>query len=426
MALSILTQYSNDFDKIKKTIYDFNLTSSNKILFRLSDDNRLIIFNDFVKTPTKDTLFNNSRSIVLALNEDKYKIVAFTHPVVDYNNNVKISEFADKKFAECYEGTLISVYYCNEKWNYSTRRCLDAKKSFWAYNGKVSDTSHFDMFVESLVTPLADFEASLDKTQSYYFVAVHHKNKTYIDYTEKFGALYKKNFLLFVRDGSMNETSEYNEALKPYVDTQPLLSNEEIIAKIETEKTVMGYLLNDGGQFYVYHTKYYQEYERAAPFAYSYENMLIELFKSDNLAEHFKLFPENVKYRETSFDTKGVMCSLFTYTSITLLNLYYHFTLFTDGKLSHRNPEDFTKLFTEKNYTLQGLLYKMKGLVIKNKRKLELADVKQMLKYYINSQDLFRCLKELEEFKKEDMALFKRMNPKYNDGVILGEFLKNL
>lgn len=434
MALQILnphdfTMYMNDFDTIKQNIYEFNQKSFHKISFKYNhtpDDKRMIIYNDFVKTPTKDKLFNNSRSIVLSLEDSKYKLVAYTHPVVDYNNHGKMSGFADKQFTECYEGTLVSVYNCNGKWNYSTRRCLDAAQSFWTYNNKISDVSHYDMFLDSLVTSVADFEASLDVSKSYYFVLVHHKNKTYVDYTERFGASYKKLFLLFVRDAGMNETTEYNDALKVYVDSTIPYTSDNVRERLETDKNVMGYSLNDSGQLYVYHTKYYEQFEKAAPYAHSYEVMLIELYKRDNLDEHFKVFPENTKYKETAFDTKGVMYGVFTYSAMTLLNLYYYFTTYDGVVLGQRNVEDFKKLFTEKNSTLQSLLYKMKGMVLSQKKKLELNDVKKMLKYYINSQDLVRCLKEMEDVKKTEGALFKKINPKYNSNAIVMQFLKNL
>jgi hypothetical protein len=155
--------------------------------------------------------------------------------------------------------------------------------------------------------------------------------------------------------------------------------------------------------------------------------MLIELYKRDNLDANFVLYPENVKYRLTTFDTKGVMYGVFTYLSMSLLNLYYYFTTYDGVKLGQRNADDFKKLFDEsKNNTLQGLLYKMKGMVLSQKKKLELSDVKKMLKYYINSQDVTRCLKEFEEVKKTDSVLFKTMNPKYNNNVIVAQFVSNL
>lgn len=418
--------FTNDFGTIKKNIYDLNVKNSNKISFRLKD-NMMIVYNDFVRTPTKEELFNKTRSLVLTSQDDKYKIVAFTHPVVDYNNLGKLVDFSDKQFVECYEGTLISVYYCNDKWNYSTRKCLDANDSHWAYNGKHSTKSHFDMFVESLDSTVDVFESKLDKSQSYYFVLVHNENKTFVDYTEKFGPQYKKVFLLFVRDQSLTVTDQYNAELKTYVDSSATLSCEQVKQHLESDKNVMGYLLNLDGQFYVYHTKFYDQLENAAPYAYSYENMLIELYKRNNLDANFALYPENLKYRGSQFDTKGVMYGVFTYLSMSLLNLYYYYTTYDGTKLGHRNGDDFKLLFDDnKNNTLQGLLYKMKGMVLSQKKKLELADVKKMLKYYINSQDLIRCLKEFQEVKKSNSDLFKKMNPKYNDNAIVNQFVGNL
>ena len=77
MALQILnpedlttnfTTYLTDFETIKQNIYDFNQKSFHKISFKYNhtpDDKRLIIYNDFVKTPTKDKLFNNSLTIII-------------------------------------------------------------------------------------------------------------------------------------------------------------------------------------------------------------------------------------------------------------------------------------------------------------------------------------------------------------------------
>jgi len=443
--------FSGDFETIKKKIYDYNIKNQNKISYKLKD-NMMLIFNDFVKNPTKDQLFNHSRSIVLSLTLNgetgvstpsassetvdvtpKYKIVAYTHPIIDYNNQGKLDGFKEQQFVECYEGTLISVYNCNGVWNYSTRKCFDAKDSHWSYNGKVSTKSHYDMFVESVSasgSTLEAFESNLDTTKSYYFVLVHFENKTFVDYSTKFGAEYKKLFLLFARDAQMNQTVDYSEYVKSFVDTSSQFSLEQVKQNIVSDTNVLGYLINDNGQFNVYYTNFYDQLERAAPYASSYENMLLELYKRNNLDDHFKMFPENVKYKGTNFDTKGVMYGVFTYMSMSLLNLYYFYTSYDGVKLIQKNPVEFKQLFenegVSKNNSLQGILYKMKGMVLGQKKKLELADVKKMLKYYINSQDILRCLKELEEVKKSEPVIFKKMNPKYNENAIVKEFINHL
>ena len=109
---------------------------------------------------------------------------------------------------------------------------------------------------------------------------------------------------------------------------------------------------------------------------------------------------------------------------MTLLNVYYHFTAYDGVKLIHKNEVDFKLLFDDnKNNTLQSLLYKMKGMVLSQKKKLELSDVRKMIKYYINSLDLTRCLKEFEEIKKIDKTIFIKMNPKYKDNAIINNFI---
>lgn len=416
----VVKTYNGDFNTIKKVIYDYNLKNSNKISFKLKDKT-MLVYNDFVKNPTKDDLFNNSRSIVLNSTDDSYKIVAYTHPIIDYNNSSKMEELTDKQFVECYEGTLLSVYFSNDKWNYSTRKCVDSKDSYWSYNGKVSEKSHYDMFLET-VGDVSVFESKLQKDKSYYFVLVHHENKIFVDYTDKFGSEYKKLFLLFVRDVDLNLV---DSMIDEYNGNKEVYTFEQVKENIANSH-MMGYLYNDNGQFYVYHTDFYTGLEKAAPYASSYECMLVELYKRNNLDEHFKQFPENLKYRTSVFDTKGMMYGVFTYLSMSLLNLYYYFTMFDGQKLTQRNVDDFKVLFDDKNYTLHSMLFKMKGIVLSKKKKLELDDVKKLLKYYINSNDIIRCLKEYEMMKTSNAPLFKKMNPKYNDNAILKEFVSNL
>jgi len=434
------TYFSGSIDTIKKNIYDHNTKNTNKIFYKIKD-NLILIFNDFVKSSTKHDLFNNSRSLVLAKDgneKGEYKTIAFTHPVIDYNNSEKLESFANSQFIECFEGTMLSIYFADEKWNYSTRKCIDAKESFLNINGKVSSKSHFDMFLECINETRngtgneiqEEFQSNLDKTKSYYFVLVHHENKTFTSYQDKFGENYSKIILLFVRDSNMNKVQVLDDDyVKKFDYSHIKYSLDEVKEKIKSENNVMGYLVNDNESqmMYVYHTNFYSNLEKVSPYSASHESMLIELYKNNNLDIHFSKFPENIKYKGTTFDTKGVMYSIFTYLGMTSLNLYYYFTSYGDGKLIHKNAEDFNSLFGDgKNITLQTMLYKMKGIVIAEKRKLQLDDIKKILKYYINTNDIVRCLKEFEGIKLNQKEIFTKMNPKYSQNLIVSEFIKNL
>jgi hypothetical protein len=426
------TYFSGSIDNIKKNIYDHNTKNTNKISYKIKD-NLLLIFNDFVKISTKYEIFNNARSLVLSKNENgDYKTIAYTHPVIDYNNSEKLSSFNETNFIECFEGTLLSIYYTDNSWKYSTRKCIDAKDSFLNINGKISSKSHFDMFLET-INSLNEFESNLDIAKSYYFVLVHHENKTFITYADKFGENYKKLILLFVRDASLNKVViSDNDYVKQFDYSSVKYTLDQVKEKILSDTNVMGYLVNEkenNGKnlMYVYHTNFYSNLEKITPYSASYESMLIELYKNNNLDLHFSKYPENIKYKGTQFDTKGVMYSIFTYLGMTSLNLYYFFTVWKDDKLTHKNENEFKILFgEEKNLTLQTMLYKMKGVVIAEKKKIQLDDVKKILKYYISTNDIIRCLKEFEAIKTNHNQIFMKMNQKYTKNDIVAEFIKNV
>jgi hypothetical protein len=432
-AENLNTYFSGSIDNIKKNIYDHNSKNTHKIFFKIKD-NMMLIFNDFVKGTTKYDIFNNARSLVLNKNDDKYKIIAYTHPVIDYNNSEKMLKLTDAKFIECFEGTLLSIYFSEnvgegiKKWNYSTRKCIDAKESFLNINGKLSNKSHFDMFLET-INSLEEFESNLDVTKSYYFVLVHHENKVFVtSYEDKFGPDYKKLVLLFVRDENMNKVKvEDNDYVKKFDIINETFTLDQVKEKIINDTNVMGYITTEENQMYVYHTNFYSNLEKITPYSQSHESMLIELYKNNNLDLHFSKYPENIKYKGSQFDTKGVMYSIFTYLSMTSLNLYYYFTIWKDDKISHKNENEFKMLFGEgMNITLQTMLYKMKGIVIAEKKKLVLDDIKKILKYYISTQDIIRCLKEFEDIKTNKKEIFMKMNQKYSQNPIVDMFIKNV
>ena len=57
--------------------------------------------------------------------------------------NIFLFCFKQKAFPH---GTLLSVFYHNDKWYISTRRCLNSQDSVWGSEKK----SHYQMFMEVL------------------------------------------------------------------------------------------------------------------------------------------------------------------------------------------------------------------------------------------------------------------------------------
>jgi len=131
-------------------------------------------------------------------------------------------------YQHAYEGTTLIVYYLNDKWNISTRRCINAHDSVW--NPEAS--SHGDI-AESHI----DFD-SLNKELVYHYNLVSYNNKYILDYTDTFGENYIKLIPIFAtnKDLTINleetkkitELNEYyntDKFIKEYSNIKHLINN---------------------------------------------------------------------------------------------------------------------------------------------------------------------------------------------------------
>lgn len=85
------------------------------------------------------------------------------------------------KFENAIEGTLIRIYYYNNKWMISTKKCIDANKAFW-----MSKRSFLELFkdcekvINKNITEISD----LNKNYCYSFIIVHPENNIVIKYAD--------------------------------------------------------------------------------------------------------------------------------------------------------------------------------------------------------------------------------------------------
>lgn len=81
------------------------------------------------------------------------------------------------------EGTLIRLFYFNNTWMISTKKCIDASKARW-----LSNRSFLDLFEETeqlMGTCITDLE-NINKDYCYSFILVHPENNIVIKYTEPY------------------------------------------------------------------------------------------------------------------------------------------------------------------------------------------------------------------------------------------------
>jgi len=130
-----------------------------------------------IKFKTVKELAEECKSVVIS--KSTLKIISTQYYNIKCNEDatsvLKNCNWNNVKVQECYEGTLIMVFYYEDTWYVSTRRCLDSNFSTWNKN-----KSHYEMFSEAICDKF-DVQ-SLDKKYFYHFILIHHQNKNIIDY----------------------------------------------------------------------------------------------------------------------------------------------------------------------------------------------------------------------------------------------------
>ena len=179
---------------------------------QLSEDDNYIVKkrNDFtiIKYNKKNLTINNEKSVglfrSLIINRDK--IVVFSpQKSVNYNNFVINNEFFDCNITEYVDGTMINIFYNNNKidvngeikpgWEFCTRSNIGAK---CRYNLDTQKT-FYDMFLDACIEEKLDFNI-LNKECCYSFVLQHPNNKI-VKHIEK-------PKLILTRVYSFNEENE--------------------------------------------------------------------------------------------------------------------------------------------------------------------------------------------------------------------------
>jgi hypothetical protein len=114
----------------------------------------------------------------IILEKDTFKIVCYTFnkcydtPTISDNLD-KNNLYVEKSI----EGTLIRIFYYNNDWIVSTKKCINASKSKW-----LSDKSFLELF-EDCVSKY-NFMEKLNKSYCYSFIIMHPENNIVVNYTK--------------------------------------------------------------------------------------------------------------------------------------------------------------------------------------------------------------------------------------------------
>jgi len=373
------------------------------------EHNLVQLFTESSQEFSENKLYNACRSIIF--DSVNNKIVSFSHPNIEY-----VSELDDKlentSFTESHEGTLISVFYHNNKWFYATRREIDMYKTHKITKDSKSVLSHGLMFEDSLAMlhmTKEQFESKLNPEYQYYLELVHYQNSFNISYESRFGEKYGELFLLFARNGlelleDIRIEGVLNNPKLDYASVKDSLN--------DNYDNIEGYIYlssDDNHMCKVVH-KSYNDKMKFNPGLRTIQEQYIYMYQKDLLAEYC-IKNNCVVYKTTEMDNKiesvGLMSCIFTYISQRLLDIYYKFNTNT---MVHKEEELFKKLFKQSNkyYLIFHILGMMKG-IHKNKP-LNINEMKKLLKYKLVANDVWKVFNELLVFEETENLILPWTN----------------
>jgi hypothetical protein len=255
-----LNENKKDYPSILLDILKENhLWPTLKIKKFKTDTNLCLIHNSYkndINDNYKD-LYDECRSIVLDFTRSigNNVVISYANSIP---NRVSIKEYTtniyqptDKSYIAM-DGTLISVYFHNNKWYFGSSCCPDINGSKFSHpsktHGYMLDEVLYELFKSKVdindpnisVTLRNLFTVNLSPLFSYEFVLIHHENIHIIDYSKELGQDYK--YLYHINTKNRITLTEEN------LDTKPLeYLGIKYSVKFTTPEEAIGYLnMNEG------------------------------------------------------------------------------------------------------------------------------------------------------------------------------------
>ena len=417
-----------------ESLLDYFITNYNKQIYvkKICDD--LVLINNCFNSPKLESedlkLYNECRSIIVQTGIDP-KIVSYTHDNIEYvkDSNQLIEESSINRYEESYEGTLISVFNHLEKWYFCTSRCGSIDSSYF-YNKNRSFGHLFDECLKTMnIESREDFTSKLDTNICYYFVLVHHENKSIVSYTSRFGEEYKKLVFGFARDKSTQ--------LIVQVELDANLKEELVMPRtfdtlqmgkdfLEQEKDTEGVLIKQFNEetnktkFIKVHTDKHWLEKSHTP---NYPNKwfaYLDIYKKNDVTfkiedyQKEKNIVETLEINNKNVDIGGMIYLLYKESSEIMFDIVMHFTQFnySVNNFEKINSQDYEKLKQGKYSVLRKQLSVLQGLILKNILKSS-GDVINHLRKYLTVEDFIGLLKCLQSLLKDKVSYIKHKNQNY-------------
>lgn len=402
-----INECNNDCDQLCKNLFKQGILSK-----KIEEDNLILIYNKF-DDPNMSDLKRECRSLTLDSKTLVMKSYSCNTPII-ISDEKEISDLSSKIINKSYEGTYLSVFYHNDKWYVSTRRCLNSDKSVFNISECNLLKSHYKMFEEVLLKAcyinFNEFTASLDKTKSYYFVLIHHENKHIIDYTYVFGDNYTVLCLVSIKDENMNELDIYEEKLlfinKYIFRPDKIDSIEGFENNYNTNPLYEGFIIrgfslttNKYSIYKLQSDKY--KLELAIGKEQNMYKGLIHLYQNNKLIKYFNENPDskfikisNSLNTNESYYSIGVIDSTFKVCTLELFELFKIVCSIKTGKSQDKELYDILpKEYKDMIYNIRGIYYKKKSLLFLNPNNNKTSE--ELRNSHLTISDIYNYLKKL-------------------------------
>lgn len=262
----------NQNEKIKTTNFNDKLVVYN---YRFCDG----LSEDYVKE-CKGVIFDRNGNLIV-------QTIPFIEEMLDVYKD--LDNFNDYTIHEAYEGTMIRVFWYEDKWYISTFKKLNAYTSYWGTGSDENPLPSFGELFEKRIlekySHLEEFYSTLNKDYTYLFILLPNENTRLVSHA-------REDVLLF---GVYNKGVKVNETLETFEMPKKLsFENIEVLKEYVENmdwKEKSGVLLQSENRLIrVYNSKYYHLLQLRDP---SFQDVGVRylLCKDEEKEDLKKLYP---------------------------------------------------------------------------------------------------------------------------------------
>jgi hypothetical protein len=176
----------------------------------------------------------------IIMDKNTLKIVCYTFdksPEQDTLSPELNTENGNLYYEPLYEGSLMRIYYFENEWIISTKKCIDPSKSKW-----ISNKSFMELFKEAINVQNPNIFDHLNKDYCYSFILAHPENNVIMR------CYYPQIFHISTRDMTTLKEINVELPLIPRIERVPFnMSFEELNNYLENDRSLEneGYMLID-------------------------------------------------------------------------------------------------------------------------------------------------------------------------------------